>query len=146
MLRVLVGVVLLMSGCAFDPPTERVSVVRPKTITKSEFKTRACTITTAPMSKEEFCAPTNKKTCQQIETCGEAYYRYTTCGDLSLDAVPLGSKVPPPEGQPNGVPCEQRLASGRAGCGKDGLAMAAKIRAEPPFSPPPKVTKVCDPA
>src|SRR6476661_10864937 len=53
----------------------------------------------------------------EIDTCGEAYYRYATCGDLSLDARPLGAKVPPPEGQPIGIPCEQQLHSG-PGCGK----------------------------
>ena len=145
MLRVVVVcVALITSGCAFDPPPA--PTVRTKTITKTitEFRPRTCNITTVPTSKDEFCA--NKRTCGQIDTCGEAYYRYTTCGDLSLDARPLGANVPPPVGQPNGIPCEERLAAGRSGCGKTALAMAAKIRSEPPFSPPPKRTEVCDPA
>jgi len=76
-----------------------------------------------PMTNDEFCTP--KKTCKQNQTCGEAYYRYTHRGGTSLDSLPLGDNVPPPPRQPNGVPCEDRLSSGKD-CGRSALAMATK--------------------
>src|SRR5262245_25260915 len=99
-MRVLVCVALLVSGCALGPQASNVGR------TAAPAKPRTCTVTVAPDSKQ-FCAEP-KKTCQQIDTCGEAYYRYTICGDLSLDGRPLGPDVPPSTGQPNGVPCEDR--------------------------------------
>ena len=84
MWRIVVCVALLTSGCAFDPPpapTVPTRIIQRPSLSSGR---RACNITTVPTSKDEFCA--NKRTCGQIDTCGEAYYRYTTCGDLSLDA------------------------------------------------------------
>jgi hypothetical protein len=117
MLRVVVCVAVLASGCAFDPqPVQR---------TTTKFKTRTCTVTMRAMTKEEFCATPQE--CPWIATCGEAYYRFTTCGEIIRD------------GNRNGVPCENR-------CGHTPLDMAAKIRSEPPFSPPLIRVKTCNPA
>ena len=87
------------------------------------------------MSRDQFCALSNKRNCPQIVTCGEAYYRYTTGGHMWLD----GGAAVPRDGQPNGIPCENM-------CGKDAMLMAGKIRSEPPFSPPPQTTTLCNPA
>jgi hypothetical protein len=111
MLRVIVCVAVLASGCAPEPTTRTVT------------KTRHCTTTVAAMSKDEFCAV--EPTCPKITTCGEAYYRYTTCKQVTRDGFPR-----------NGIPCQDK-------CGPDAMAMAAKIRSEPPFSPPIRKTTVC---
>jgi hypothetical protein len=125
MLRVVICVALFLSGCAVDPPAP---IIRTKIVT--EFKTRMCTLTTRPMTKQEFCGM-GEKACPEINTCGEAYYRYTTCREIIRDGGVAGER--------NGVPCQNV-------CGKTPLEMAAKIRSEPPFSPPPKSTNSCDPA
>ena len=109
LMRLIVCVALLTAGCATEPTTRVVT------------KTRHCTTTVAPMSKNEFCSA--KKNCPVIETCGEAYFRYTSCGHLWLD----GGAAVPRDGQPNGIPCEKM-------CGKDALASAGRIRSELPFS------------
>jgi hypothetical protein len=144
MFRVIACAAFLLSGCARDPPTAPAVKIATKIVRQpfTEIKTRTCRITM--IVDTDVCR--TKKTCGEIETCAEAYYRYTTCGDFSLDARPLGSNVPPPEGQPNGIPCEQQLRGGRPGCGKTALNMAAKIRSEPPFSPFKATDPVCDPA
>jgi hypothetical protein len=132
MLRNILCVAFLVSGCAIDQPAP---IVRTKIVKEyirepnSILTTQTCTVTTRPMTKQELCGM-GEKTCPQIATCGEAYYRYTTCGEIERD-----SGVP---GVRNGIPCEKV-------CGKTPLAMAAKIRSEPPFSPPPKSIKTCEP-
>ena len=120
-----VGAVLLTSGCVFDAPRERVQ-------TKLVVQKQRCTTT---IGSEEVCGGV-RKTCAQISSCAEAYYRLTACKDLSLDAMPLGPQVPPADGRPNGIPCE-RL------CGTNALMMAERIRSQP-FSPPTNAKTVCN--
>ena len=120
MLRVVTCVAIFVAGCAFDPrPAPRSSIV--------QFKSRTCTVTTRPMSNQEFCGM-GEKTCSQIATCGEAYYRYTTCREIGRDGGTIGER--------NGIPCQNV-------CGNTPLAMAAKIRSEPPFLPPLKTLNTC---
>lgn len=119
MLRVIVCVAVLASGCAPEPTTRTVT------------KTRHCTTTVAAMSKDQFCSA--KKNCDAIPTCGEAYYRYTACGHNWLD----GGIALPRNGEPDGIPCEKEK------CGPKALKMAEKIRSEGPFSPPMRETTVC---
>jgi len=128
MLRVVVCVALILSGCAVDElePIVRTKIV--KEYIREPGKTRTCTVTTRPMTKQEFCSM-GEKTCPRIATCGEAYYRYTTCGEIERDGGVAGER--------NGIPCENV-------CGKTPLAMAEKIRSESPFSPPPKTLNTCD--
>jgi len=80
------------------------------------------------MTKQEFCG-IGEKTCPQIATCGEAYYRYTTCREIVRDGGVAGER--------NCIPCENV-------CGNTPLAMAAKISSERPFSPPPKTFNTCE--
>jgi hypothetical protein len=107
-----------LAGCALDAPAKQAA---PRKIIVE--KQRTCTVTTAPISKAEFCA--TPKDCPSITTCGEAYFRYTTCGEVLRD------------GQRNGIPCENR-------CGKTPLAMAEKIRSEAPFALPMRTATICD--
>jgi hypothetical protein len=64
----------------------------------------------------------------QIATCGEAYHRYTTCREIERDGGVMAER--------NGIPCLNV-------CGNTPLAMVAKIRSEPPFSPPLKILNTC---
>lgn len=119
MLRWAVCIVVILSGCAVEPPAPKLVAV---------FKQRTCTITIRPMSKSEFCR--TPKSCPDISTCGEAYYRYTMCREIERDGGVAGSR--------NGIPCEKM-------CGRTALEMAAKISGESPFSPPMKSEAVCNP-
>jgi hypothetical protein len=121
MLRVLTCVAIFVSGCAVDPRLATRSV--------TAFKPRTCTVTMRPMTNQEFCG-LGEKACSQIATCGEAYYRYTTCKEIERDGGVIGER--------NGIPCQNV-------CGNTPLVMAAKIRSELPFSPPLKVLKTCEP-
>lgn len=112
---------VVISGCAFEPP--------PPPTVRTVVKTVAGPATCKrPMTMQEYCGM-GEKACPTIATCGEAYYRYTTCGEVERDGGTAGEK--------NGVPC-QRL------CGMDAMEMAATIRRELPFSPP-MVGVVCNP-
>jgi hypothetical protein len=106
--------VLFLYGCATDAPPEpvakRAAPARPIVVTVKE----RCTTTIKP---ENICA--QPKPYYKIETCAEAYYRYTVCKDLSLD----GGKGYPR----NGYPCQDK-------CSKDALTMVDKI-IERPFTP-----------
>ena len=113
--------VLLVPGCAPEAPSERM---------RTKIVKRYCTTTVGP--DVAFCE--TKRNCPEIATCAEAYYRYTTCKHLWLD----GGAAVPRDGQPNGIPCENR-------CKRDALAMAKEIR-DGPFSPPTLASTVCDPA
>jgi hypothetical protein len=94
----------------------------------TEFKMRTCAITLRPMSKEEFCSQ-GQKDCSSI-TRGEAFYRFTVCGESERDGGIAGKK--------NGVPCQNA-------CGNDTLDMVKKLRSEMPFSPPLVPTaRLCD--
>jgi hypothetical protein len=84
---------------------------------------------TTTIKTEDICA--KPKPCYLIETCAEAYYRYTVCKDLSLDG---GSGYPR-----NGIPC-QKLCSEKA----QALEMANKI-IERPFSPQARSETACSP-
>jgi len=53
-----------------------------------------------------------KRYCTQISTCAEAHYRYSVCGDRSLDR------------DDDGIPCEDM-------CGKSHSVMRARIAAQP---------------
>jgi hypothetical protein len=111
---------VLVVGCASERPAPA-----PIKIVKKQ-----CTTTVKP--DEAFCS--TRKNCPQIETCGEAYYRYTTCRHLWLDGG-----VAPREGkEPDGIPCEVR-------CSGNALEMAKAIR-DKPFSPPTTASTVCNPA
>jgi hypothetical protein len=125
--------VLFMYGCATDAPPEpvakRAAPARSNIVTVKE----RCTTTVKP---ENICA--QPKSCYKIETCAEAYYRYTTCNDRSLDDEPLGPNVPHKQDQPNGIPCEKK-------CGTNALTMANKIM-ERPFSPSMRSETVCSSA
>jgi hypothetical protein len=116
-----IAIVVSLTACASDAPSKQgVRIVE---------KRRTCTVTTAPISKAEFCA--TPKACPAITTCGEAYFRYTACSELVRDGGVAG--------QMNGIPCENV-------CGKTALAMAAKIRGEGPFLLPMRTSTVCNPA
>ena len=111
----------ILAACASDAPTKQgVRIVE---------KRRTCTVTNAPITKAEFCA--TQKACPTISTCGEAYYRYATCGEDLRDGGVAGER--------NGIPC-QKL------CGMTALEMAQRVRSELPFSPPMRSITVCDPA
>jgi hypothetical protein len=124
---VICAAALLMAGCAADAPPEpvarRVAPARTKIVTIKQ----SCTTTIKP---ENVCA--QPKRCYEIETCAEAYYRYTVCGDLSLD----GGKGYPR----NGIPCQDKCRT-RA----DPLVMADEIIKQP-FSPQTRSETKCVPA
>jgi hypothetical protein len=86
---------LLLSGCASDAPPEPVAKRVAPARTQIVAAKQTCTTTIKP---EDVCA--RRKRCYEIETCAEAYYRYTVCKHLSLDG---GSGYPR-----NGVPCQDK--------------------------------------
>src|SRR5262245_37440858 len=123
MLRVLsalAAAVLFAAGCSHSD-RETTAPVRTK-IVKAE-KTRTCTTTVRP--DPAFCA--KEKLCPAIQTCAEAYFRYTVCREIERDGGVAGDR--------NGIPCQNL-------CGKTALTMAAAIRAQP-FSPPTQSETVC---
>jgi hypothetical protein len=129
-----VALSIVASGCAFS---DREAVAPVRKIVKVE-KTRTCTTTIRP--DPAFCD--TKRNCPQIDTCAEAYYRYTTCGHRWLDGGVAPREGTSPDGkpwqEPDGIPCEVKK------CGKDALTMARIIEARP-FSPPMKPETVCSP-
>jgi hypothetical protein len=129
MLRVIpaltLSAILLMSACASNAPPDRVTASSRTKVVSTENR-RKCATIIAPLNKANFCA--TPRDCPAITTCGEAYYRYTTCGEVDRDGGVAGKH--------NGIPCEKL-------CGKTALEMAEKIRSEPPFSPPAQMTTVC---
>jgi hypothetical protein len=113
--------ILFLSGCATNaPPAPGVKRQAPA---QTKIVTQTCTTTTKP---ENICA--QPKPCSMIASCAEAYYRYTMCGDLSLDA-----------GR-NGVPCQDK-------CSREAnaLEMAGRITRQP-FVVPTKQETACNPA
>jgi hypothetical protein len=128
---------LLLLGCAADPPRviiKRVVVEKPVPAAVSSAQTgtkivrEKCTTTIEP-DPDKVCR--HPKHCYQIDTCAEAYYRYTVCRDTSLDR------------NDDGVPCSRELRGG-SGCSRDSKAfeMANRIRAQP-FVVPTKEEKSC---
>jgi hypothetical protein len=117
---------LLMFGCATDAPREPMARRVVSAQTKIVTVKQRCTTT---IKTEDICA--KPQPCYLIETCAEAYYRYTVCKDLSLDG---GSGYPR-----NGIPC-QKLCSEKA----QALEMANKI-IERPFSPQARSEIACSP-
>lgn len=128
----LIAVMLLTGGCASDLPAQRSFSSPPRTITKTVIveKRRTCTVTVRPLTKLEFCSRGPRACSDRSMTCGEAYYRYTTCGEDARDGGVAGDR--------NGIPCQVI-------CGNTALQMATRIKAEEPFSPPTQTTTVCDP-
>lgn len=126
MFRVVALFALLVSACAVEPP--QAPIVRTKTITKVvtvKEPGQICEVTERPQTRDEFCATV--KTCGQIETCAEAYYRLTVCNHYRLDGGAARKKddQPTKRGEPDGIPCEVEL------CGRDGArTMASRIRQE----------------
>jgi hypothetical protein len=114
---------LIVAGCAIGAQHER-GVERSSARATIE-KRRICTITKS-IDAAAFCK--TPKRCPEIDTCAEAYFRYTTCKEWPRDGGVAG--------KPNGIPCEKR-------CGRTALAMARKIR-ERPFLPPMRTTEICD--
>lgn len=100
-------------------------------------KTRTCTITKAPMSKEEFCK-TEKQCDRDKLTCAEAHYRLTVCKHAWLDGGTARGTYDKPnqKGEPDGIPCENV-------CGSDARAMVKSLWAERPFSLPPTTAEKC---
>jgi hypothetical protein len=121
---ILLGIALLVAGCASDIPPEQHANRRAQTRIKIVKQT--CTTT---IKQEDVCA--EKKHCYQIKTCAEAYYRYTVCGDRTLDG---GTGY-----QPNGIPC-QSVCSREA----DALEMANRIIKDP-FVIPSREETFCTP-
>jgi hypothetical protein len=137
MLRVVVCVATVASGCALDPQPS--PPARTKIVTVKE-PGRICRVTTRPTTKEEFCA--SSKNCPQISSCAEAYYRLTVCKHEWLDGGAARGTYDKPNsnGQPNGVPCEDQ-------CGGDARAMVKRIWAqegEKHFSLPVVTSESCD--
>lgn len=113
---------LILGACAFEPAPAPVQS-RLKTVTIT--KTRVCTTTLQP---QDVCK--TPKSCPHITTCGEAYYRLTTCREALRDGGVAGVR--------NGIPCEDK-------CGATAVEMADRI-AKQPYTPPAVSTTVCDPA
>jgi hypothetical protein len=123
--------VLLMCGCAADPPPEPVAKRGPPARTRIVTVKQSCTTTLVP---EDVCATKKYCTKDHTMTCAEAYYRLMTCKHSWLD----GGAAVPREGQPNGIPCEDR-------CGKDAKEMAREISKQP-FLPRTRSVTTCSPA
>lgn len=122
--------VLLMAGCATSTPPAPVAKRAAPAQTKIVTVKQTCVTTTKPANS---CA--QPKPCSMIETCAEAYYRFTVCKDRSLDDGPLGERAANKTDQSNGIPCERK-------CGRDAVTMADRIRAQP-FSPPMHAETTC---
>jgi hypothetical protein len=139
MLRVAFCVALLTSGCAIHPQPS--PPARTKIVTLKETG-RTCRVTTRPATTDEFCS--TPKNCPQISSCAEAYYRLTVCKHEWLDGGTARGTYEKPNGngQPNGIPCEDK-------CGSDARAMVMRIWAqekENHFTLPVVTSEKCNPA
>jgi hypothetical protein len=121
---IVLGVFVIVPGCTtYAPPEPQARRTAIKIVRQT------CTITTKPPYNA--CA---KKTCVEIKTCAEVYYRYTVCGDTELDGGRMFDSKP--RWEPNGVPCKDKC--------ENALNMAREIR-EHPYTVPTTQEKVCTP-
>jgi hypothetical protein len=137
MFRVVACVLMLVAGCAVDPPPSRM----PKVVTVST-PGRTCTTTVRPIDDAELCREHRYCTRGPKMTCAEAHYRLTRCAHVPNKADNHAWLDGGIEGAArNGIPCED---TADPPCGKDAKQMTAAI-ASRPFSPSIKTETVCSP-